>query len=159
MEVPLPAPAVATLMVSELATLPPAPAQAREKLLVAFSAPVDSLPETARVPDQAPLAVQDVAFVAVHSRVDEPPTAMLNGVALNTSVGADGAGAGAGSGAGDDTATGAELTEAPVGPLGAPQAANVSAYANIASRGICMRPAYDRYLARQTRNRRAHAHR
>ncbi len=40
------------------------------------------------VPDQAPDAVQDVAFVALQVNVDVAPLAMLVGLALRLTVGA-----------------------------------------------------------------------
>jgi hypothetical protein len=43
---------------------------------------------TALLPDQAPDAVQDVAFVAFHVNVEVAPLAMLVGPALRLTVGA-----------------------------------------------------------------------
>jgi len=55
--------------------LPFGPVQVSEKLLLALSGPVDWLPEVALVPDQAPAAEHDVAFVAFHVSVEDAPLA------------------------------------------------------------------------------------
>lgn len=52
------------------------------------SAPVVCVPDIALLPDHAPLAVQDVAFVLDHVSVEEPPDATLAGEALSVTVGA-----------------------------------------------------------------------
>lgn len=57
-----------------------------------LSAPVDSVPLVLRDPLQSPLATQDVAFVVVHARVDDPPCVTALGVAVSVSVGAGVAG-------------------------------------------------------------------
>ena len=57
-------------------------------MALALSAPVDSLPEVALAPLQAPLAVQEVALVADQLRVLAWPAAIVAGLALKLSVGA-----------------------------------------------------------------------
>ena len=52
------------------------------------SAPVDWVPDTAFVPDQAPDAVQEVAFVAVQFNVALLPLVMALGPTLKLTVGA-----------------------------------------------------------------------
>ena len=56
-----------TVTPTDLLTVPPAPEQDKEYVYSpnAFDG-MDELPETPRSPDQAPLAVQDVASVALH---------------------------------------------------------------------------------------------
>jgi hypothetical protein len=49
---------------------------------------VDWLPLVALVPDQAPEAVQLVAFVAAHVKVELPPLATVLGLAVTVMVGA-----------------------------------------------------------------------
>jgi len=51
------------------------------------SAPVDSLPKTALVPDHAPDAVQKVAFVEDQVRVEDPPLVTDVGFAASDTVG------------------------------------------------------------------------
>ncbi len=53
----------------------------------------DCVPEVALVPDQHPLALQEVAFVLDHIRVDELPLVTLVGEAEIVTVG-DGVGGG-----------------------------------------------------------------
>jgi hypothetical protein len=55
---------------------------------LAVSAPVDSEPETPFVPDQPPLALQDVALVADQVRVALPPFVTVLGLLLKLTVGA-----------------------------------------------------------------------
>ena len=69
-------------------TLPPGPLQLSVKVEFVVSAPVDAVPATALVPDQAPDAVQLVALVLDHVNVDAAPLATLVGEALKVSVGA-----------------------------------------------------------------------
>ena len=56
-------------------------------MLVEVSGPVDWLPAVVWVPDQAPEAVQEVAFVEFHVKVDALPFNMLAGLAPSTKVG------------------------------------------------------------------------
>jgi hypothetical protein len=55
---------------------------------LAVSAPVGCEPLAALLPDQAPEAVQAVAFVAVQVKVELPPLATVLGVALKLTIGA-----------------------------------------------------------------------
>jgi hypothetical protein len=57
--------------------LPPGPVHAREKVLVAVSAPVERLPEVALAPDHAPEAVQLVASVDDQVSVELAPLAIV----------------------------------------------------------------------------------
>lgn len=52
------------------------------------SAPVDCVPLTALVPDQAPEATQEVAFVADHVSVALPPLFTALGPTLSVTAGA-----------------------------------------------------------------------
>ena len=73
---------------------------------MALMGPVDCEPLAALVPDQAPEAVQDVAFLLDHVRVEEPPT--LNELGLAWMVT---------SGVGAPTVTVADWVAKPFGPL------------------------------------------
>jgi hypothetical protein len=55
---------------------------------LAVSAPVDCEPLTAFVPDQAPEAVQEVAFVADQVKVEPLPLATVLGLAAKVITGA-----------------------------------------------------------------------
>ncbi|HXF47571.1 MAG TPA: hypothetical protein VNK91_15780 [Burkholderiaceae bacterium] len=79
-----------TLTVTDCVAVPPGPAQVSENALVAPKGPVDAEPVVDRAPDQAPLAVQDAAFVEDHVSVAEPPLSTVVGVALSETVGAAG---------------------------------------------------------------------
>ena len=69
--------------------MPPSPVQARVNvLLVAVSAPVLADPAVARLPDQAPLAVHEVALVEDHVNELLPPLDTLVGLAVKVTVGA-----------------------------------------------------------------------
>jgi hypothetical protein len=68
--------------------VPPAPVQLRLNVLVVVKAPVDWVPETALLPDQAPDAVQDVALVEDQVSVEDPPLATEVGFAETDTVGA-----------------------------------------------------------------------
>jgi hypothetical protein len=83
------------------------------KVLVdAVSAPVDTDPEVALLPVQAPDAVQLVTFVLDHESVLAPPEAIVVGLAERVMVGTGfGVGVGVGVGAGD------EVTETETLPL------------------------------------------
>lgn len=54
-----------------------------------MSAPVDWVPVIALVPDHAPDAAQEVAFVADHVSVALPPLLIALGPTLSVTVGAD----------------------------------------------------------------------
>ena len=62
-----------TVTVVDWAALPPVPLQVNEYVEFAESAPVDCEPLTGLLPDHAPEAVQEVAFVADHVRVELLP--------------------------------------------------------------------------------------
>ena len=58
---------------------------------LAASGPIDRLPESAVVvPDQAPEAVQEAAFVEDQVSVEDPPLATDGGLAVSDTVGAAG---------------------------------------------------------------------
>ena len=59
-------------------------------MLLAMSVPVDSLPEVALAPDQAPEAVQMSAFVEDQVSVEDPPLTTDGGLAASDTVGAGG---------------------------------------------------------------------
>jgi hypothetical protein len=77
-----------TVTVADCAALPPVPVQLSVYVALAVSAPVDWVPVTDFVPDQAPEAVQEVAFVAVQFNVALLPLAMALGPTLKVTVGA-----------------------------------------------------------------------
>jgi len=72
-------------------TVPPAPVQLSVYVAFALNAPVGCEPDVARLPLQAPDAVQLVAFVVLQVNCDAAPDATLVGDAVNVSVGALGA--------------------------------------------------------------------
>ena len=80
--------AALTVTVADWAALPPLPVQLSVKVELVVSAPVDWVPDTAFVPDQAPEAVQEVAFVAVQFNVALLPLVMALGPTLKLTVGA-----------------------------------------------------------------------
>ncbi len=82
--------AASTVIVADAEVLPPLPLQLSPYVLVILSAPVDDVPLVAFVPNQAPEAVQLVAFVVLHISVELPPLVTNAGVAVSTSVGAAG---------------------------------------------------------------------
>ena len=88
---------------------PPAPVQVKVKLLLEFvSGAVLAEPEVARVPLQAPVAVQEVASVDDQLRLAAAPLATLVGLALRLTVGGDEA---------EPTVTVAEAEALPAAPL------------------------------------------
>jgi hypothetical protein len=76
-----------TLTWAEALALPSGPLQVSEKLLLVLSGPVDWLPEVALLPDHAPAAEHDVAFVELHVSVETPPLATEIGLAARDTVG------------------------------------------------------------------------
>jgi hypothetical protein len=80
--------AAATETVADCAAEPPEPVQVNVYFVVAVSAPVFCEPLVASEPLQPPEAVQDVAFVEDHVKVDAPPLATELGEALSATVGA-----------------------------------------------------------------------
>jgi hypothetical protein len=77
-----------TETVADWLALPPVPVHAIPYAALAVRAPVDCEPLIALVPDQAPEPVQDVAFVAVHVKVELRPLAIELGLAEIEMVGA-----------------------------------------------------------------------
>jgi hypothetical protein len=73
--------------VADCAALPPAPVQVSVYVALAVSAPVDCEPLRALVPDQAPEAVQAVAWVADQVNVALPPLVTALGPTLRLTVG------------------------------------------------------------------------
>jgi len=78
---------VVTETIADCAALPPAPLQVSVYVAPALSAPVDTEPLVASLPDQAPVAVQEVAFVEVHASVELAPLATVLGLAAKVTVG------------------------------------------------------------------------
>ncbi|HZF16518.1 MAG TPA: hypothetical protein VE046_11290 [Steroidobacteraceae bacterium] len=71
---------------------PPAPVHVSVNvLLAALNAPVLAVPESALLPDQAPLAVHAVALVDDQVSVELPPLTTLVGLAVSVTAGAGGA--------------------------------------------------------------------
>jgi hypothetical protein len=68
--------------------VPPLPVQASVKVVVAASAPVDSVPLVDFVPLQPPLAMQLVAFVDDQLSIEESPVVTESGLAVSVKVGA-----------------------------------------------------------------------
>jgi hypothetical protein len=77
-----------TETVADWAALPPGPVQLSVYVALAVSAPVDWVPCTDFVPDQAPEAVQAVAFVVAQFNVALLPLVMALGPTLKLTVGA-----------------------------------------------------------------------
>jgi len=77
-----------TVTVAVCAAEPPAPLQVSVYAEVLVSAPVDCVPLMAFVPDQAPEATHEVAFVEDHVSVALPPLSMALGPTLKVTVGA-----------------------------------------------------------------------
>ncbi len=134
----------ATVTVTDCCVVPPAPVQLKLNiLLAAVSAPLLTVPEVARLPDHAPLAVQPVAPVEDQVSAELPPLATLVGFAPNVTVGATGAATETVADALPDppapsqvsvntllaAVSGPELAdpEVPLGPLQAPEAVQVVA--------------------------------
>ena len=90
---------------------PPGPVQARANVLELVNAPLDSLPETALLPDHAPEATQEVASVDDHVSVEDPPLVTDAGFAASDTVGTGGGGGVPG------TVTLAEALALPPGPV------------------------------------------
>jgi hypothetical protein len=76
-----------TVTVVDCAAVPPLPVQVSVNVLFVDSEPVEAVPDVALLPDQAPLAVQLVAFVDDQVSVLALPLATLVGLALNATVG------------------------------------------------------------------------
>ena len=78
--------AAVTETVADWVALPPLPVQVSEKVALALRAPVDCEPETGLLPDHAPVAVHEVAFVDDHVKVELSPLATVLGLALMVTV-------------------------------------------------------------------------
>ena len=61
-------------------------------MLEVINAPLDSLPEVGLLPNHAPEATQEVAFVDDHVSVEDPPIATELGFAESDTVGTGGGG-------------------------------------------------------------------
>ena len=81
-----------TVTVVDALAVPFDPVQERLYVVVLVSPLVDSLPETARAPDQPPEAVQEVALAEDQVRVDDPPLATDAGLEVSETVVAGGGG-------------------------------------------------------------------
>jgi len=66
---------------------PPSPVHVSVYVAFAFSGPTLCVPLVACAPDQAPDAIQDVAFVELHVSDDMPPLAIVVGFAVKVVVG------------------------------------------------------------------------
>jgi len=77
-----------TVTVADCAALPPVPVQVRVYEAFAVSAPVDCEPPMALAPDQAPEAVQAVAFVVDQIKVELLALTIELGFAARLTVGA-----------------------------------------------------------------------
>jgi hypothetical protein len=72
-------------MLTDCMAVPPEPPHVRVYVFEDCRVPVDSLPDTGLVPAQAPDAVQLLASVAFHVKLDSRPLATLDGLAWNVS--------------------------------------------------------------------------
>ncbi len=77
----------AIVIVALALAVPPGPVQAKENAPGVVSAPLDSLPEVALVPDHAPEATQEPASVDDQVSVDDLPLATKVGFADREIVG------------------------------------------------------------------------
>ena len=77
-----------TLTVVDWLVVLPAPVQERVKVELVVRLPVDPEPEVDLFPDHAPDAVQEVALVEYHVRVDAVPDVIEVGLAVRETVGA-----------------------------------------------------------------------
>jgi hypothetical protein len=71
------------------ALVPPVPVQVSVYAVLVVNAPVFTVPLADFVPLQPPEAVQDVALVELQVKVDDPPLAMVDGLAIRVAVGAE----------------------------------------------------------------------
>jgi len=76
-----------TVTVADWAAEPPAPVQVSVYVVVAVSAAVLCEPLVASLPVQPPEAVQDVALVEDHVKVEEAPLATVLGLAVRVTAG------------------------------------------------------------------------
>jgi len=77
---------VLTDTVADCVALPPVPVQVSTYVALALTAPVGCEPLSALAPDHAPEAVQVVAFVETHVKLELPPLATVLGLALILTV-------------------------------------------------------------------------
>lgn len=77
-----------TVTCVEALALPPGPVQVKDHDPLAVNAPVDSVPERPRLPDQLPEATQDVAPFDDQLSVEEAPLATAAGSVASDTVGA-----------------------------------------------------------------------
>lgn len=78
-----------TETVAVCVAVPFGPVQTNVNVSLVFSAGVVNEPVTALVPDQSPVATQDVALVLVHVRAEVLPALMVLGLAVSETLGAD----------------------------------------------------------------------
>ncbi|HUG97955.1 MAG TPA: hypothetical protein VMQ83_02110 [Gammaproteobacteria bacterium] len=76
-----------TATVTDWLAVPPGPSHESEKLWLESNAPVDTVPLSGRVPDQAPEAVQVVALEAFQASEELPPAGTLTGAAVSDTTG------------------------------------------------------------------------
>jgi hypothetical protein len=76
----------ATDTVADCAALPPGPVQLSVYVALAVSVPVEWEPLTAWAPDQAPLAVQEVALLDDQESIEALPLLTVLGLALRLTV-------------------------------------------------------------------------
>ena len=79
--------ALCTVTVTGRLVLPPGPVQVNVNVLVWVRGPVLWLPESGLLPDQAPPALQEVASLDDHVRVEALPELTVVGLATNETVG------------------------------------------------------------------------
>jgi len=84
--------APATVTVAEVLALPPEPVQVRENVLEPVNAPLNSFPEIGLLPDHAPEAVQELAFVEDQASMEDSPLATELGLAARDTIGDGGGG-------------------------------------------------------------------
>jgi hypothetical protein len=129
----------ATVTVADCSTLPPAPVQVSENVLVLVNAPVDCVPLVAFTPDQAPEAAQLSALIDDQVSVALAPLAMLSGFTPKETVGAGGPDGGVGAGGVTaDGAGGLSVVVVLTGSLPQPPSDNAARSANSQVLRICM---------------------
>ena len=94
-----------TVTLVEALAPPPEPVQVSEKTLELVNGPLDSLPESGLLPDQAPVATQELASLDDQLSVEAPPLATEPGLADSVTVGIS------------STVTLVEALELPPGPV------------------------------------------
>lgn len=76
-----------TVTVTDCLAEPPGPVQDSSYSVVLERGPVDQVPLGATAPCQPPEAIHAVALTACHLKVDVPPSATVDGAALNVAIG------------------------------------------------------------------------